>query len=554
MDAKAIFLIILVLALTLPAIYKPLHVDDILFFEAAQHLQNHPLEPYSYKFNQVGLVHDGQENMDPLLIPYYYAAIMSLFGESVVLLHLFYMPFSILAGVAMYYISRRFVKNSLICTLFFISTPVFLVMSHNLMVDIPSIAFFLASLSLFIYGVDTNKHSILILSAILASLTPLIKYNGLLVIPLMGLYAILKKKYLYTLYLMVPSAIFGLWMLWTYLLYGIPHPLFSAVGIHDINKTIGGIYYFISVRFISNLIYTGSIAAFSLLFLPLIIKSHKAYKWLLGISVAISIILVVLLRYMSGSFFSGQYSYAEVFFMGIFLSAGFFYLFFFCYVFYTRIRKKFDTDLIFLFAWLMSIFMGSILFAGGAVRYFTMILPPFIIMLLFIIENHKLIDKSIFKAVSYSGLAVTFILAVSLAYADYQYTSVYRAFPEDVSKVLKLDGKVNYFGDYGFSYSMDKKGYSYLITEKIPEMLDQGNVSKKKQYIIKPQILFPRDINKGYFNNRLKLLTKVEFNTKFPIRVQNYQAHAGFYTFSAGLLPYTLSTKPLEVFYVYELQ
>lgn len=180
-----------------------------------------------------------------------------------------------------------------------------------------------------------------------------------------------------------------------------------------------------------------------------------------------------------------------------------------------------------------------------------MILPPFIILLLLAIGKNKSIGSPTFRIVTYSGIIITFLLGAMLAYADYQYASVYSRFPQQI-KGLNLDGKISYFGDYGFSYNMGGMGYSYIIANDIKEMLAKDDM--EKQIIIKPQILFPRDINKVYFNGRLKLLTKMEFNTQFPVRVQNYQAHAGFYTFSAGLLPYTISTRPLEVFYVYELQ
>ncbi len=131
---------------------------------------------------------------NPILIGYYYAPIIRLFGEREIWLHIFYLPFSLLAIISMFFLGLRFIGKGLLPALSLIVSPAFLIMSHNIMLDIPVLAFSLSAIAAFIYGIDKNDNRLLFLSGVLAGMAGLIKYSGLMVIPIMFIYALLFSK------------------------------------------------------------------------------------------------------------------------------------------------------------------------------------------------------------------------------------------------------------------------------------------------------------------------------------------------------------------------
>ena len=549
------FLFLLVLLSTLPFINKPYHVDDTIFLRYSQSLANEFFPVYTQEFRLVGIISKGLNLIDPPFFIYYNTIPIKLFGMSEIPMHLFYIPFAIIIALSVYFISRRFVKNYYICTLLSVFSPAFLVMFHNLMLDIPMIAFFLLGLSLFIYGTDKESNKILLLASVFASLAPLIKYNGLLIVPLAMIYFIIKKKNNYLLYAVIPVAAVLLFELYNYSVYGVSHILYSALDIHGPSKGIN--LEFFAVRLLTILIYTGAISIFTIFFIYPIIKRKKAARYILALSVFLSLIISIAIKKISSGFFSGKYSNIEIFLLWVFISAGIFYMVMYSFCFYESFRERKTEvgnygDFLFLFLWLASSVLGNILFAGGAVRYFAISLIPLALILFTLLEKNIAMTNSQISKFGRMAFIATLALSISIAYADYQYASVYRDFPKKLSSTgAAADEKIYFFGDFGFGFYMEREGYKYIVIQNITQEIEQAKKDGKGIMIVKPQILFPRDANKLYFNNELKVISTSEYTTKFPLRVHNYMAHAGFYTFSSGLLPYTFSSEPIEIFYVY---
>jgi len=93
----------------------------------------------------------------PPLIPYYVAAVAGVFGYSELALHVFFLIFPLLAAVSMYFILKKYTVTPLLYSLIFVSAPAFLVSSTSIMLDVPLAALMLASIALFIYGVDEDR-------------------------------------------------------------------------------------------------------------------------------------------------------------------------------------------------------------------------------------------------------------------------------------------------------------------------------------------------------------------------------------------------------------
>ncbi|MBI2627793.1 glycosyltransferase family 39 protein, partial [Candidatus Nomurabacteria bacterium] len=220
-----LIIVLFVLFLTLPFANKAVHIDDIVFLYISNQITKEPLKPYSFNLEWSTLSGLATHITDPPLISYYAALITVLFGESKLVLHTSYIIFPLLAGVSMYYISKKFTQKPLFPTLFLITSATFVVMSHNFMLDIPFLALFLASLCFYIYGVDSKNNYLIILGAIFCGLAFLTKYSGLILLPILDIYSFLKKNPKSLLYLSIPATIILAWNLYTFKLYGVPHSL-----------------------------------------------------------------------------------------------------------------------------------------------------------------------------------------------------------------------------------------------------------------------------------------------------------------------------------------
>ena len=187
-------------------INKAFHIDDPFIIDIAKAINTKFFSmPGSFSTNPIFF-------SNPRLMGYYYAPIIKLFGESELWLHIFNLPFSLLVIYSMFLLSSRFAEKSLLPTLSLVVSPAFIIMSHNVMLDISLLGFFLLSIVVFIYGIDQSNNKLLFLSGVLAGVTILIKYSGLLLIPLMLIYALLfSKKRCSVLFLLIPLAIFFLW-------------------------------------------------------------------------------------------------------------------------------------------------------------------------------------------------------------------------------------------------------------------------------------------------------------------------------------------------------
>src|SRR3989338_8273822 len=269
-SSNILIIILLVLFLTLPFVNKAVHIDDIVFLYIGEHAAKDPWHPYSFYMewgSQSGLA---THITDPPLVSYYMAIIMKIFGQNETILHLFFVIFPLSAALSMYFISKKFTKNPLFPTLFLITSVVFVVMSHNLMLDIPFLAFFLLSVAFFIYGIGSDNKAKVIIGVIFCGFAYLTKYTGVIVFPVLALYAILRKKPKYIFYLAIPLIMGLLWNLYTYLIYGIPHNL------QIFNWLLGSQNSFASqaviVRLVTNMTYVGGATIFPLMLLYPFIK------------------------------------------------------------------------------------------------------------------------------------------------------------------------------------------------------------------------------------------------------------------------------------------
>jgi len=532
---------IFILFVIIPFLAKPIHIDDTSFIYMAEQIQKDPLRPYSFVIVWGGSIKTGTEYKDTPLMAYYIAFILTFFGESELLFHAFFLIFPVIAGNTFYFLAKRFLKKPLIPSLLLVSTPTFMVMSHSLMLDIPVLAFSLLSILFFLKGIDNSNNFFLFLGGLFAGIAYLSKPTAIVLLPILLLYILLKQRYIYALYLLIPVSIISLWA-------------FHNFFLEDSVPLIETLPWFLATRdslpkilayLFSNLGYIGGATIFPFFFVwPFIKKKIYRNFWLL--TVLFSILISVSLYFLSTSFISGQYSFLELFLFTLFISSFLFFLVVLVGTYlpyYRNITKERilkHSDHLFLSLWLIGVFIFNSFIIGGAARYNTLFLPPLVIVYFTILNKH-LVKKTTLLLVTL--LASTLLMGYAVSYADYQYATSYKKFVEDNAE--NYAGKVWFLGHHGFQYYMERHGFMALLSN--------SKAPSKDDIIIKADIPSPGRISPE-LQQRITIQQIVQAHSDFPIRIQNPDSHAGFYTYGGGFLPFSISKGPLETFTIYKVE
>src|SRR3989344_222801 len=149
----------------------------------------------------------------PPFIPYLSSLIIHLFGSNDLAFHAVWSLFTLISVVFFYLLARQFTNRALLLTFLFIISPVF-IPSQHLMLDIP-----LVSLIILFFYFLLNKRGNLITylaAGTTAGLAFLIKYSGLLLLPIFAAYIFLNKKYKLMWTLVIPAGLLLLWSVFNY--------------------------------------------------------------------------------------------------------------------------------------------------------------------------------------------------------------------------------------------------------------------------------------------------------------------------------------------------
>ena len=559
--AKIWIIILFLFIITLPFLNRAIAVDDIYILAIADHVIEKPLDPYN--FDWYGQNRPLQRAYDtatkPPLVPYYLGLMKFFFGNSEVILHTFFMVFSIVAAISMFYLSKRFTKWPLAATLLLISIPIFSVTSHNFMLDLPVLTFFLLSCITFINGVDNDKKISLVLSGLFVALAFLTKYNAIILFPLLISYALLRKKAKYIGYLSLSLILILIWSLNELYHYGSVHSANIFLNWHTTgnlsSSIISKVFDYVIPFLISNLSYIGGGTIFFIFLIYPFIRKLKDVAILFVIFVVNSI-LAYILYFMSASFLSGQYNIFQLTLFVIFATSSSFFIVkmleSLIKATHIYIKKKEDkygraADKIFLgFCFFLGFIFHTII-AGGNARYLTILLPPLILFYFLMIQDNVKIYKIKKSAISFViilTIVLSAITSLAVSVADYQYAEVYRDFAKKIPYSSYSKSNIIFTGHEGFKYYMEQRGYTFY--DPYTRELQKGDI------LITPKIPVPRNLDS--IRNNLTLLGKIKYSTDFPVRTNNPWSHAGFYVYANGVLPFSFSNGPLDIFEIYEFR
>ncbi len=176
-----------------PFVNKAFTIDDPLFLWAAQHIQQHPLDPYGFEINwYISPERMADVTKNPPLACYALALAGWLFGWNEIALHTAFLLPAAGAAWGMYRLAEKLCDRPLLATLTAVLTPVFLVSSTNVMCDTMMLCFWVWSLVCWRRGLERPRW--LIVAGILISLCALTKYFGVSLIPLLLVYTLLKRR------------------------------------------------------------------------------------------------------------------------------------------------------------------------------------------------------------------------------------------------------------------------------------------------------------------------------------------------------------------------
>ncbi len=554
---KISIILTFLILMNIPFLNRAIAVDDVYVVEMANQIIKKPLDPFGFEWYMVNRpLASAFTHSNPPLLSYYYAIIKFSFGDVNIVLHAFFMMFSIAAALSMFYIAKRITKWPLFATLLLMFTPIYSVASHNFMYDIPVLAFFLISVALFIKGLEEDNKISLVISSILAGIAFLTKYNAIIIFPILALYAYLRRKPKYIAYFSISLILIILWSINEAYHYGAVHSInffFRWPTTNSLSSSIlKKIFQFYLPYSIANLSYLGGATIFFFFLLAPIVKTLKDMI-LLAVLTAMNAVFAVLLYIKSAVFLSGQYTIMQLILLIIFMTSSTYFLTKMAVSIIKSIANHFinknkETMLvhrIFLGLWFFLALFFHTVFAGGNARYLPVLLPPMVLYYCIMIEeriaSYKISMEKIEKVFFY-GLITTLFLGILLSIADYQYADTYRSFSNNIAYKYKSERATYFTGHEGFKYYMEQNGYVFY--DPLVHKLSSGDI------IIKPYIPNPRNLD--ILNSNLVLVDKIYRNSSFPIRLNNPWAHAGFYTFANGFLPFSISNSHLDIFEIYK--
>jgi hypothetical protein len=539
----------LVLIETLPVAGKAFHIDDAFFIAVARNVERHPLRPFDGAvalddtdqrvFAKGGASPNTFETLShPPLVSYVLAAVSRVAGGYwEVPEHVAFLPFALLAVGAQYHLARRFTRRPLAATLLLATSAIFVVSAQGVMTDVPALALFLAALALFVAGVDADETAPLLLAGLAAGLAFLTRYVALGLVPLGAAYVLAQpppRRARRALVALVPlAALTALWLAQNRMEHGEIHLAASARHYLDYYE---GRYFAaadLARRGVTDLAALGA-TAFPLAVVLLWRGDGAARRWRFPGCVAAALLVAganpLGLVELDGCGAAGRAAVVLCLATGLFLIAEA----------AARARGG-GPDGAFLLFWLMAGLAGTVcLLPFGAARYMLPVVAPLALLL----ARDRDGTRSWMSTGGFRfALALTSALSLILAAADYEYAGLYR----DIARRLPAvtgDRPVFFIGDWGFRFYMEGAGHRYLLSS------DESPVAG--DFVVRPQVAGLHEMAPG-LARRAQLVTTIVAAGTIPVRLMSHEARAGFYSHGWGLLPFTVSSAPLERFDVYRV-
>lgn len=540
-------LIAVVLALNLPFLFQPFHIDDRVYLEIADNAIQKPLFPYDYPPLFEGIVTpDAASHSHLPLLSYYLAAVRLLSGsDREWVYHLAFLIFPILLVVSFQGLASRYLRRPFWASLLLMGSPGVLVLSHTLMSEVPLLALWVLAIDRTLWILETGgkkRDWILLAAALLAASMMTVLSAGLLL--LLALVCLLEGRlagfrrfeWRWILGLLaLPLLLWACWYLRGYLHYD---RFLLVRTVQHLDKRSSFSLSLLGVKALSFILCIGG-AAFFPLFPLFSLRS-------------IRISLPGLLTGLAGGAYQlllAEWSLGYSLLFALLLAAGTVVLLGCCEVLLGRkleavMGNRAELQRYLLLFWLLGILAAAILvYPSGSVRYTMLAFPPLILSFLWACERKQCLSQKGLAA----ALTGTLVLSLSLSWADFEMASLYKREAHQLAQEFERPDRTVWFtAEWEFRYYLKKEGARILSRIQVGP--------KAGDILIKPNIAFPyQTLYDG--SEYVRFLERRPAGAFPYIRLMDFKAHAGFYSTAWGILPYSISwDDSWESFVIFEVK
>jgi len=524
------------LALLLPFIAKPFHLDDTLYLAAAEQIRKEPLNFYG------GTVHWSKTFMpqhaaqtNPPLFPYALAAASLVNGFDEVTLHLAALAPAVGAVLGFAYLAAALGATPWLAAAAAALCPAFIVSATTLMPDVWIQCFWVWACVFWVKGLRENHRNKLWAAGALVTAATLTKFFGVVLVPLLAAYALSERRRwrMWLPPLMLPVAGLLLYHLVTRHLYGVGH---LALAFSFTTSTRGAGQRILD-RLLTCLSLAGGCLAPPLVLLPLWARPRE----LVG-AAAVSTAIAVLLAAVGGvgrlSFFGAEgFQWSAFLHAWIFVSGGAALL----YLAASDLRRHRDSTSLFLFLWIFGTFVFSAFINWTAnARTLQSIAPAVGILVARRMALREVQGRGTTRWLPL-GLAICAGLSIWVAVGDYGMALASRKAVERLTAVYSGEkSRIRFQGHWGFQYYMQKAGF--LPVDFKTSSFEPGNLQFIQiggSNVVHPKKAWGRIVWK--------------FKAPAPLGVRTMASGlAGFYSSIWGPLPFVFGTSGGYEFYLFE--
>jgi 4-amino-4-deoxy-L-arabinose transferase-like glycosyltransferase len=512
-----------------------------MFLRMAENVLESPLDPYRGELDWLGVSQPlwGLAT-NPPLISFYAAPWVALSGFSEVVLHLAMIPFYLLLAASVLFLGKRFTHAPWLSVLFVMGSAG-VVVSGNVMQDVPGAALASASVAAFLLGVDRWRRGWLVASGILAGLAVLAKYSAAIVGPLVAAYALLARRPGALLPWSLPcAAILGAWGLHNVAVYGELH-VTTVFAITELIARDRSQVMQVTPSVVGSICFL-----FPLLLCAAVVRRDRLV--LLTASLALAGFALATRAYPERSA-DPEYlfwSFTGLGAVAICLSDGLRR----AWPWLLRPGAGPGADSAVLVAWICAPLVFTILFTPfQAVRHVLPALPP-LVLLAFRYLGER-VSRPAWRALTVAVLTAQVAAAFLVAAADYEYADAYRDFAASAAEKLGQEpGRIWYAGHWGWHFYAEREGFRQLHAE--------GPFPAPGELLLWPKAGHVGLVKTSEIMPRFFPLYTISYDAKLPLRTVGREAN--FYLAdtrrgSRSHLPFRVRLEgPVQRFHVMRLE
>lgn len=479
-----------VLALRLPFLNQAIQGDDVYYLYGAEHAQIDPLHPNHARYAFQGDTVDMRGHPHPPLNAWYLGGLLAVFRTvTEAPFHAAYIPFSLIAGWSALALTRRFSPRPLAATLLFLVAPCFIVNGNSLESDLPFVAFWLASIALFVAGVDRRSPGILALSCMAMGLAALAAYQAVVLVPILLLYCYLDGRHwkLAWVAAFTAPAVLVLWQIWERATSG----ALPAAVLAGYMQTYGLQAFAQKIK--NAVALTGHLAWVTFPVLPFA-AFRSVGRWA-GIGIAVAI---------GGAAFVDA---NPLFWMSI--GIGLLIL-----IWCALHTEEFAA------AWILIFFACALaIFFAGSARYLLPVSLPLTILL----------SQRLSARWMTGGVVLGAALSLALAIVNYQHWDGYRRFARDLQSEAR-NQRVWINGEWGLRFYLESEG-------GVPVLRDQP--LRDGDIVVSSALAYPIQLASG--GGLLTPVAAKDISSKVPLRLVALNGRSAYSTTLFGLRPFDIS-------------